>query len=156
MNTLHLRPATMNDAKILFAWANDPVVRASAFIQEPIEWKAHIEWLQRKLEDADCTIFVAEDAGVPIGQIRFDREQDVASTDVHLAPEMRGKGYGTTLISSGMEAYFNMTNINRVTASVKTENAASAKTFEKAGFTKTGTGNEHGCDVIFFERKRNA
>ena len=137
--TLQLREASENDAKILFAWVNDPIVRASALSQDPIEWEGHETWFNKKLSDDSCFIFIAEDSGTAIGQIRFDIEGTKAEVDVHLAPDQRGKGYGSLLISEGAKKIFAESDINVINALVKEENEASKKVFLKAAFQEVGT-----------------
>ena len=150
-NTLSLRSALQQDAKLLFAWANDPIVRASAFSQDPIEWEQHESWFDKKLSDDKCLIWIAEVDSMPVGQIRFDCEGDSAEVDLHLAPQQRGKGYGTQLIVSGTQKIFAETPIQSIEASVKKDNAASAKAFEKAGFVQTKSDD----DVLTFTLQKN-
>ncbi|MAE81185.1 MAG: GNAT family N-acetyltransferase [Flammeovirgaceae bacterium] len=138
MSTLLLRPATSDDAKMLFEWANDPLVRESAVSQEPIEWESHVAWLEKKLSNDACVMFIAEDADTAIGQIRFDCEEAKAEIDVHLAPEQRGKGYGSLLITEGAKKLFAETDITTIDALVKEENEASKKAFLKSAFQEVG------------------
>jgi UDP-2,4-diacetamido-2,4,6-trideoxy-beta-L-altropyranose hydrolase len=136
--TLQLREAVEADAKLLFAWVNDPIVRASAMSQDPIEWEGHETWFTNKLSDDSCFIFIAEDSGTPIGQVRFDREGDSAEVDVHLAPDQRGKGYGSLLIAEGVKKCFAESTIMTIDALVKEDNEASKKAFLKAQFLEVG------------------
>jgi spore coat polysaccharide biosynthesis predicted glycosyltransferase SpsG/RimJ/RimL family protein N-acetyltransferase len=151
---LVLRRATERDDRLLFAWANDPVTRAAAFSTGQIPWEDHVRWLAGKLNDPSCVIYVAEADGVPIGQIRFDREGNHATIDVHLAPEHRSKGFGQALIRSGVETYFSESDATQVHAYAKQENTASYGAFLKAGFTDAGTATLRGMTVhhVFFER----
>lgn len=150
-NPLHLRAATEQDAKLLFAWANDPIIRASAFSQDPIEWEGHESWFEHKLSDESCYIWIAEADHCPVGQIRFDCKGDYAEVDVHLSPDSRGKGYGSQLITLGIQKVLNETSVVAIKASVKQGNTASAKAFEKAGFVQTASDD----DVLYFTLKKN-
>lgn len=153
---LQLRPATREDSRLLFAWANDPVVRAASFSTDPIPWEEHVRWFDRKMSDERCRMFIALGAeDLPVGQIRFDiREDGEAEVDLHLAPGERGKGYGTTLIMEGLKALFASTNVQAVHSFVKVSNAASRNAFLKAGFTELKKQSMHGEEVyhLVFQR----
>ena len=66
---LQLRPACLDDGRLLFDWVNDPAVRASAFDEVPIDWETHERWFQRRLADPGTTIYLAVDPGTdePVG-----------------------------------------------------------------------------------------
>jgi UDP-2,4-diacetamido-2,4,6-trideoxy-beta-L-altropyranose hydrolase len=152
LTSLTLRPAMSSDMKILFEWVNDPIVRASAFSQDPIEWEGHETWFDTKLSDDSCYIWIVEDlSGTPVGQIRFDCKEDEAEVDLHLAPDQRGKGYGSKLIALGVQKLFDETSIVSISASVKIENSASAKAFEKSGFIQTASDE----NVLHFTLQKN-
>ena len=46
---ISFRRATIEDAELLFSWANDFDVRRNAFSQQEILWDEHVEWFQKKL-----------------------------------------------------------------------------------------------------------
>ena len=137
---LLLREATKEDCTLLFRWANDPEVRLTSLSPEPIDWDDHVVWLTKKLIDPSCHIFIASNTeGVPVGQIRFDVQQDgSAAIDVHIAGESRGRGYGTSLIVEALDRLFCSTDIRIVHAYQRPENTASIRVFEKAGFRSAG------------------
>lgn len=126
--------------RVLFEWANDPLVRAMAFNQSPIKWERHLLWLQKKLTDPRCRLWIACDGGRPIGQIRFDRlDEQTAEIDVHTAPAERGRGYGPLMIREGTAALFADMDVQTIVAVVKQENGGSLAAFLKAGFEMTGS-----------------
>ena len=134
---LTLRPATSDDAALLWRWVNDAAVRASAFSPDPIPWEGHVAWFQRRLQDDGCRIFIAHDPeGSPVGQIRFDlHENGRAQIDVSLAVEHRGRGLASELIVVGLAAYWEEGGSSQVDAWVREENTASRRSFERAGFS---------------------
>ncbi|MDD4286967.1 MAG: GNAT family protein [Candidatus Peribacteraceae bacterium] len=152
---LKLRPATKEDSRLLFEWANDPEVRATAFSTEQIPWEDHVRWLEKKLLDSHCTIWIALDETMtPIGQIRFDLQDKNAEVDVHLAPGQRGKGYGTLLIAEGLHSLFRSTKCVAVHSFVKADNTTSRQAFLRAGFQEQGMEHMHGQEVYHFLCKR--
>ena len=83
MKDIFLRRASLDDAELLFSWANDIDVRRNAFRQQEILWDEHVKWLKGKLQDENCRIYIgyitAETMAdmthmseKPIGQIRLD------------------------------------------------------------------------------------
>lgn len=137
---------------MLWQWANNPMVRASAFNTGPISLENHTQWFEEKLHNPHCRIFIAEnEAGIPVGQIRFDIESDGrAAIDLHVAPQQGGKGYGTMLLKNGLERFFSDTVTSCVYSYVKLGNDPSRKTFEKTGFTLEGQKIVRGEEVYYF------
>lgn len=136
---INFRKATLEDAGLLFSWANDMDVRKNAFAQHEISWEEHIAWFQRKLADTDCQIYIAyknmtDMSEKPIGQLRLDIEGDTAEIDYSVCAEWRGMGYGTWMIERAQ--LIADKRIRKFSAKVKKSNPASAKVFEKCGFIK--------------------
>ena len=138
MTPVTLRRATREDRDLLLAWRNDPVTRAASFNSDEVTPDEHDEWLVRKLADRDCALLVAEDEGEPVGQVRFDRRGATAEVDIAVAPARRGRGLGTELLRLAAPTARRALGVERVTARVKHDNAASLRAFEKAGFERTG------------------
>ncbi len=123
MCVFRLRTVTPEDAKMLFAWTNDPVTRQNSFQSKPVLWEEHVAWLQRKLEDENCFFFILTDGKRDYGTIRVDcitvesndaddLKADDGQTDgasilgeekyglisFSIAPEQRGKGLGRKML----------------------------------------------------------
>lgn len=131
---LQLRPATLQDAELLLCWRNDEQTRAMSLDGNLVVWKTHLEWLQTCLSDPNHAIWIAHKNRASIGTVRFAREQQFATISIVLAPDWRGRGIGKTLIRRACQAIFGMWNINKIRAIIKAANAASCRSFEKAGF----------------------
>ncbi|MFH1443922.1 MAG: GNAT family N-acetyltransferase [Candidatus Peregrinibacteria bacterium] len=155
--TLHLRPVTQEDSRLLWEWANDPVVRAVSFSTDVIPWDKHEQWLKRKLQDEHCRMYIAlNEESTPVGQIRFDiREDNEAEVDVHLAPALRGKGYGTALITEGLCAFFASSDAQTAHSFIKEDNLASRNVFLKAGFVEQKKEHMHEQEVYHFTYKHS-
>jgi len=138
--TLLLRPATIDDAQLLWDWVNDPVVRRSAFSSTPIPWDGHVDWLSRQLVNPNCRIYIAQNAaGQPVGQVRFDRTSlREGEIDVNVAADHRGRGIGSKLIRAGVKHVFATGWVTRVNAYIKLDNVASLGSFKTAGFEVIG------------------
>ncbi|MBE2267254.1 MAG: UDP-2,4-diacetamido-2,4,6-trideoxy-beta-L-altropyranose hydrolase [Anaerolinea sp.] len=133
---LWLRPAQADDARLIWEWANEPVVRAASFNSAPIPWEDHVRWFTGKLSDPHALILIGMDADdLPIGQVRFDVEGAEAIISVMVTTARAGKGFGADLIERGVQRVLREhPSVERVLAYIKTENSASIRAFEKAGF----------------------
>ncbi|WP_392534976.1 GNAT family N-acetyltransferase [Nostoc sp. C117] len=140
---LKLRLVSKEDCKLLWEWANDPEVRASAFSLEPIPWETHIQWFTKKLKDENCYIFIALDKQyIPIGQVRFDMlNNKEAEIDLSLERKKRGLGYGSLLINIAINSFSTFTTVQIVHAFIKPNNKASMQAFQKAKFRKVNIEN---------------
>ena len=149
---MRLRRAEYSDARLLWEWANDPDVRSSSFSSAHIEWDQHVDWFRKKLSDESTFMFVAIDGqGTPVGQVRFEADENCqARIDISLASEKRGRGLSSTLIEQAVEKVFGM-DVVRVHAGVKSENRASIRAFERAGFTKAGDSLVENYPVVHFQ-----
>ena len=132
---IELRPARPDDARRLFEWANDPATRAASFDRAPIPWQEHVVWLAAVLADPDRRLWIAEEAGAPVGQLRVDRAPGGAGTvSIGLAPAARGRGLGPVVLRMGVAAAVRELGIGRARAVVMAANLPSRRLFEGAGF----------------------
>ena len=130
-----LRPARPDDAAPLFAWANDPATRAASFDRAPIPWPEHLTWLTVVLADPERRLWIAEEGGIAVGQVRVDRApDDIGVVSIGLAPGARGRGLGRTVLGLGVAAAIRALGIRRARAVVMAANLPSRRLFEGAGF----------------------
>ena len=136
---MNIRKALISDAKLLFDWVNESNVRRNAINTNPIKWDDHLAWFQNKLQTQNSFVFIAEVNNQPIGQIRFDFENNKFLIDYSIAKNERGNGYGYTIVKEGINYLKkNISTLGTYIAWVKSENTASKRVFEKLGFyTKT-------------------
>ena len=98
---MNLRPASIDDAKTLFDWKNDPVTRSNSRNTGMTEWDGHVKWLQRTVNGEVPTrrLYVAELDGVPVGTVRADQHEDGAwELSYTVAPDYRGRGIGKAMV----------------------------------------------------------
>lgn len=130
-----IRLATTNDSERLFHWRNHPSIREISRNTDVIEWQDHRKWLASLLVDPKRWLLIGEDAGVPIGVVRFDAEKDVAEVSIYLVPEKMSSGLGQDLLHSA--EYWLVTNhpeVRRIHAHVIGTNERSLRFFSKAGY----------------------
>lgn len=133
---LSIRRARAGDARTIWKWANDPTVRANAFNPQPIPWETHISWYQGRLRSPATRIWILEDAGEPVGQIRYDRDECGAAAEISysIAGEHRGKGYGKALLRMTRVLALAELEVEEIRGVTLAENEASRRAFSSSGF----------------------
>ena len=150
-----LRPARTDDCRLLWEWANDPAVRAVSFNTDPIPWGQHQQWFAAKLTDRACVFWVAEDnAGTPIGQVRYDVRQREATMSISMEKNCRGKGQGTSIIQEASRRLFAEQAVDVIHAFIREGNVASQRAFTRAGFCKAEETVVRGHAASRFEKRR--
>ena len=131
---LHLRHATMGDAKILLDWRNDPLTRAQSRNTDLVSLADHMAWLQKRL--GTHTLYIAEYAGEPVGSLRSDSVADgKMELSWTVAPGMRGKGYGKRMV---LQFVAEIHPGKKFLASIKKGNVASEKIAVALGLHEVG------------------
>ncbi len=143
---MKIRPATMNDAKMLFGWRNDPQTRAMSNTQDPVAWEAHVEWLKASLSDPTRDILIAEVDG-PVGTVRRDRDvSGCIGVSMTMAPEARGRKLSGPMMDMATS------DPGRYTCGIRADNPASRRGVERAGFVFTH--NADGMDFFIKDRRK--
>lgn len=119
---MDIRPATLEDAQLLFDWRNDPLTRAMFKNSGVVLWDTHINWLTQRLSRLDPHLYIAE-IGVPVGTFRLDGDE-ISYT---VAPEARGKGIGSAMLLKVREMF------GPRRAEIFERNVASIRIAERAG-----------------------
>jgi UDP-2,4-diacetamido-2,4,6-trideoxy-beta-L-altropyranose hydrolase len=141
LSDLSFRPAMLNDAKILFAWRNDPHTRAASVDTAQVEWSGHYAWLERSVHSDTRRLVVVERQGLPVGTLRADligSEEQTQSWEISwtIAPEARGDGLAKRIVPlwARMQG-------GHVLARIKSDNVASQKVAAMAGLSHAGHAN---------------
>ena len=140
---IRLVPAqrTESDARLIMNWRNDPATRAASFDGAERRWEQFWPYFQTQyfLDDVPMPQFLTVD-GQKVASIRFDRPRledyaipDIVEISVHVAPEGRCKGYGSTALLQS-EALLRADGFRRILALVKSDNRPSIALFEKVGY----------------------
>lgn len=132
---LEERHATIDDCLLYYNWANDPSTRMQSYNTEPIPFESHKKWFENRITLENCIFYVIEMKGIPIGQIRFDIKNKVATISYSLDKEYRGKGLGQLLLKKGLEVFKKENgNSYKIIGFVKEQNIASCKAFRNLDF----------------------
>lgn len=151
MNQLRLRDVTLEDAERLWAWRNDETARQNSFSQTPVAWDQHVAWLQRKLGDPRCRMWILECSGRIAGQIRYDATERDAEISYVIAPEFRGRGLSVEMLRLSVPSACEELAVRVLTGVVKEDNVASCRGFERAGFRLVDRVVASGCECRRYE-----
>lgn len=134
--SLKLRPATIGDAKLVFAWRNDPWIVARGTTGQTVSWEEHYTWFKEVVAGHNRQMFIVLYQGKPIGQVRFDRvDDDACEISIYLIREYTGRGLGVSALKLACEAIFDSWDISLILAFIRDDNASSVSAFRKAGFS---------------------
>ena len=143
MSKIQLRPVELKDCSLLWKWSNNLIARQASFNTQPILWSDHLKWFNAKLKDTSwhCYIILNE-TDLPIGVVRFDTAKNEAEVSISIDPNFRNQGYATKALYLASKQIFLDTQVTRISAHIKLENAHSIKAFTNAGYTKISTDKE--------------
>lgn len=136
---IELRRASRADAADLRAWRNDPVTRRASFSSTEVSEGEHARWLDDRLGDPGCRLWIATLSGRPVGQVRIDGlERECAEVSIVVAPEHRGQGHAARILQAAARELAAEGLRRRLVARVKPDNTASLAAFARAGYVPQG------------------
>jgi UDP-2,4-diacetamido-2,4,6-trideoxy-beta-L-altropyranose hydrolase len=151
---IRLITVRQSDCATLWKWANNPIVRKSAFNTEYISIEEHKSWFFQKINDSNCYFFIGLDAyDSPVGQIRFDLDGDIATVDISIDKKWRGKGFAKSLLNQGIQKLLKLCNVTTLKAYIKKENIDSIKTFMACNFEFSENKIIKNSEAIVLSRK---
>lgn len=133
IDSITLRKALPRDVKLLYKWANDSFVRRQSFNSDEISFETHCKWFKAKLKDEKALIYILEANTIPAAVVRFDIKEKNTLIGISISEDFRGRKMGANAIKIGLKEYFVRHELP-VLASIKKDNIASIKSFQKAGF----------------------
>lgn len=150
---IEIREAIINDAEILFDWANDPETRQNSFTSKVIDWNDHIVWFKEKLINPHVIIYILHLNEKPIGVVRFEINETTI-IGINVAPSHRGLGLGSKILNVACNRYWE-NNTSVILAYIKKGNIASRRIFEKAGFIFQSEGIFNKIECLIFKAEKN-
>jgi UDP-2,4-diacetamido-2,4,6-trideoxy-beta-L-altropyranose hydrolase len=98
VGALSVRRAAGSDSAKVYAWRNDPAIRAVSRNPDFVERGAHDAWFAAALASHDRLLLIGERDGEEIGVVRFDVRERAAEVSIYLAPQLGGSGNGVELL----------------------------------------------------------
>ena len=138
------RAATLEDARLLWQWRNDPATRESSRSPEEVPWDDHLAWLGDSLERTDRLLLLVEDDAGPVGTVRWDLTRDTEGereweVSITVAPQRRRQSLARPLLRAGEVALSELarsgaTDVTAYLAVVNVDNDASVRLFETSAY----------------------
>ncbi len=142
-----LRAAREGDAALLRALRNDADAVRFSVSARPVSEAEHARWFATVLVDPRSRIWVAEENGIPVGQVRVDLDGDHGVFSIGVAAAARGRGLGQAMLRLALAAVEAQRLVTVVTAVTHRDNLASIHAFEQVGFRRR-EGSEDGFVVL--------
>jgi UDP-2,4-diacetamido-2,4,6-trideoxy-beta-L-altropyranose hydrolase len=136
---LAVRSVCASDESLLFDWSNDPETRQNSFSSATIAAAEHHNWLAGKLRDVEnCRMYIIETkSAVPVGQVRFELEDNVWFINYSVGAPYRGKGLGRRSVELALSKLRATQKRLYVAGRVAPHNLASHRVFQNLGFAST-------------------
>jgi len=138
------RAPTLEDARLLWEWRNDPATRESSRSSAEVPWDDHLAWLADSLDRADRMLLLVQDEAGPVGTVRWDLARDREGereweVSIAVAPQRRRQSLARPLLRAGEEALSAMarssaTGVTAYLAVVHIDNDASVRLFETSAY----------------------
>jgi len=145
------RIANLDDSDLVLNWRNDPMVRKNSRDRSVVSAETHNSWFVDRIRKCVTEpIYIFSQDNHEVGFTRLDLiDSETGKFEVSIAvrSEMRGKGYGSIILSMTVDAARQMTNAREITGNVRKDNYASIKLFERSGFSRATTSGDF---VSFF------
>jgi UDP-2,4-diacetamido-2,4,6-trideoxy-beta-L-altropyranose hydrolase len=155
-----IRRAGVDDALLLWQWANDPLTRRNSLSRDAISWDDHQAWCARKFASADCRLWIMQIGNMPVAQIRYDRViSDIgvaAEISFSVAPGFRGQQLGTRLLEATAPLAADELAADSIQAVALHGNEASRRVFVNAGFAVAQARRSDGRLCMVFRRDCSA
>jgi len=124
-----IRKSTMKDVGLTFNWQVHPSVRRYSRVTSPPSFVDHEAWFKESLLDHNRDMWIFENEGLPLGQLRVDKGEK-NEISILISPEYMGHGFGCIALDLVCQHYRSID----LWAYVKGENEHSIKLFTKCKF----------------------
>jgi RimJ/RimL family protein N-acetyltransferase len=131
-----LRPVRRDDIALLLRWRNDHDAVRFSVSRRQVTLDEHEEWLAQRLRDSAPRLWIAEEDGVAVGQVRLDVDGDAGTVSIAVAAGERGRGVGTAILEAAQAIVPATAALSRLRALVHPDNSASLRVFKRAGFRR--------------------
>jgi RimJ/RimL family protein N-acetyltransferase len=137
-----LRVARGDDAPLVRVWRNDADAVRFSVSARPVSEAEHARWFAAALSDPRIQLWIAEENGIPVGQVRVDLDGDSGVFSIAVAASARGRGVGQTMLRLALEEIERQHVVTTMTALTHPDNLASIHAFERVGFRRRGLSHE--------------
>ena len=148
-----LRPVTADDAHLLFEWRNQPHIRAASLNTVPLDWNAHIAWVNTAAKQQHGAWWVYSEGGRPLGHVNARPSQGgVWRWGFYIGAPDAPKGAGQRMLARALGALFARTDCLAIEAEVRADNPRSVALHHRLGFQQTQQ-RDDGAILVFSVRE---
>ncbi|MFI5287089.1 MAG: GNAT family N-acetyltransferase [Candidatus Dormibacteria bacterium] len=137
-----LRGARWDDASMVRAWRNDADAVRFSVSARPVAAGEHARWFARAVTDPQIRLWIAEENGIPVGQVRVDLDGESGVVSIAVAASARGRGVGQQMLRLALEEIQRQHIVTTMTAVTHPDNQASIHAFERVGFRRRDMSEE--------------
>jgi RimJ/RimL family protein N-acetyltransferase len=137
--TVNLRIAEREDLQLLFEWYTNPKFEGKYNRLAVQLTKAEFEKKYHSLSPEEKWFVIERKDGSKIGYVRTHLFGGMLEIGYALVPSERSHGYCTEAVKIMVDYLFMSKDIGRIGSATHTENIASQKVLENAGFKREGT-----------------
>lgn len=133
-----IRKVIRDDFEILFLWRNDEKVVKNSRYQNYVSREEFEQWFRERLENKKIHMFILENNGEKVGQIKIEPSESELLITYSVAKEHRGKGFGKMLVIN-LEEYIKKNKelfeeYDELVAYINAKNCPSINAFKSLNF----------------------
>lgn len=134
-SNIEIRKACKSDSEQLLEWRNHSTIRLASRNPAIINQEDHHRWFAAVISSSSRLLLIGRRNDIPVGVVRFDKEDDAAEVSIYVDPYINEPGLGGKLLRSAEQWLLkNQPCIARVYAHVIADNARSHRLFLGAGY----------------------
>lgn len=140
-NDLSLRRWQESDCRMLYDWRMHEANRRWFGNDAEFPFSEHQQWFLSAINDSERFLYILEDAGEAVAQIRLDPAELAGSFRIAVAtdPEKSGRGYGQMILRLAVQQPEVIKRANLLIAETLIDNIPSQKIFARQGFLSAGS-----------------
>jgi RimJ/RimL family protein N-acetyltransferase len=131
-----LRAAREDDFTLIRALRNDADAVRFSTSARPVSAAEHARWFSLALADPRTHLWMAEENGVAVGQVRVDVDGEAAVFSIAVATASRGRGVGQAMLRLALAEVERESRVTTVRAVTHPDNPVSIHAFERVGFRR--------------------
>jgi len=131
---IKLRPAVYSDVNIVLSWRNEPATVLNMKTKRLLNFQEHNHWFEKTIIDPNCVFLIIESGQEPIGQLRYELENQMAKVSINITEKWHGKGVASKAFYLGSLHIKYIDFSKTVFARVLKSNVGSIRAMENAGF----------------------
>lgn len=133
---ISLRIARDDDASRLMEWRNDGDAVRFSGTGRPVTAAEHETWFSARRRDGGSRLWIAEEDGLPVGQVRLDVDRGVGTVSIAVAAEHRGRKAAVAMLDAMLAEVAGDPDVRFLRAVTHPQNLMSQHAFERAGYRR--------------------